>query len=398
MYGKRKYVSDTVNKSVKRVKDSAKLARMVNAANRIGRAYRDYRSHTKGLRNQKMAPKLSHTRAIAGAKRKFVGRKTRPIENNLKGVNKKFVAKVQKVINNNESWGEYMHIGNKQLRQIDRDEYQIESTDEFNTAFVLDSNYSIENAAAILWNSKDSVNNVEDRTLLLDKGTPIKVLHSQIEFFFKSTSSHVVNLELFECTSKTQDSNAADANAWAQTTFDDYEFTIRRDTAATSNLISRYGVEPRHFTSLHQRFNVKVHKVKLGPGEYSYLKIRGMKKTYDRSQMQGAGADTNRFSRGSKSFFFRIINDVTCSTSINRIHAWPSNSRGGVAMRYQTTYRIAPPKMTPIGNVTTLPPAFLPVTRVRNVVKIHQSYNSETDSNDQQVTYYNPPGTTTTDI
>lgn len=392
--------------SKRALKDTAKVGLGIVAAKYAERAARRVLNSRarKTVVKRQIAKTLSgkgasRTRSLGGGSstKKFSSYRPKPIKNSLKGVNKKFVAKVQKVINNNESWGEYMHIGSKQLRQINRDEWNIESADEFSTAFVLDSTFSIQNAASILWNSKTSVNDIEDVSNNIDKGTAIKVLNSQIEMFFKSTSSHVVNLELYECTSKVMDSSTADARAWAETTFDDYEFSMRRDNASLSPGIARFGVEPRHMTSLHQKFNVKVHKIKLGPGEHSYLKIRGMRRNYDFSQQQGLGGSTERYVKGSKSFFFRIINDVTCSTSINRIHAWPSNEKGGVALRYQTTYRIAPPKMTPIGTITTLPPAFIPATRVRNVVKIHQSYNSENDSADQQVTYCNPASLATVD-
>lgn len=345
--------------------------------------------------------KKSYTSKLrGGGKRNFTSRNTKPIENNLKGVPKKFVQKVQKVINNDESWGEYIHIGSKQLRQINRDEWNTEDSDEFGTNLNLDSIPALRNAAAILWNSKRSVNDIENSSLnSIDKTTPLRVLNSQIEFFFKSTSSHVVNLELYECVAKMTDSNPASARDWAGTFVDDFNFDVVRDTTLLGPNLQIVGVEPRHLTSLHQKFKVKVHVVKLMPGEHAYLKIRGMRRKYDFTQMQANGASTGRWAKGSKSFFFRIINDVTVSDTINRIHAFQSNFKGGVAMRYQTTYRIAPPKATPQGNVNVTGVALfdvIPVTVNRNVVKIHQSFNGGPEA-DQQVTFYNPPGTTTVD-
>lgn len=345
-------------------------------------------------------PKYQYDKKVYGKRSSFNSYKARPISNKLKGVSKKFVKKVEKVINNNESWGEHIWVGNKQLRQIEVDEYNLESQDEVGNGFFLDTPQSIISSASRLYLGKvterslpESLVNGLGQSDTIDRACPIKVITSKMDMFFKSTSSHVVNLQLFECTSKGFDLTA-DARDWADASFDDYEFTGDRLTTPLTNGIRIYGVDPRHMTSLHNHFHVKVHSVKLLPGESSSITIKGQSKTHDFSQMMAAGSGLRRWPKGAKSMFFRIINDVSVSTSINRVHAFPSNSQGGVAMRYTRTYRIAPPKT--VANNIPLIGQTANSTKIRNIVVVSQTFNLD-GLTDQQVCYYNPANKTTTD-
>jgi len=269
------------------------------------------------------------------------------------------------------------------LRQITTDEWNLESVDEFGFDLQLDTSRCIMNVASgLAIVTRQSTNDIENQSGdLLDTNVPVTVLQSQMELFFKSTSSHTVNLELYECEAK--DGSGSSARDWAEASWDDYQVATARNVAAITPSCRTIGIEPRHMTSLHQHWKVKVHKVKLLPGETSSLVMYGKRKTWDFSGNRGGGAGTHRWMQGSKSFFFRIINDATVSgTATNRIHQWASNDVGGVAMRYQITYRIAAPKSAyGFGTVQA---------RANNRLVIHQAFNDTAGQADQQVAFYNP--------
>lgn len=333
------------------------------------------------------------TRDLGGPMKKFRTSKPKVISNRLRGVNKKFANKVNKVINHRDAWGEYIYWGQKRLRQIFRDQWTYDATDQLNVPITIGGMVDIRDASSVLWNTKTMASDFTNGTSNLDKEIPIMAMYAGIDFFFRSTSSHVVNIELFECTAK--ESNDNSAFDWMNSTFDDYinEWKFGTGLAATTDR-AVMGVEARHMTSLHKYYRVKVHKIKLDPGSYCTRHIIACRnKTFDGSQEMTNGSTTSKYPKGTKSFFFRVINDITVSATgtisgrAGDIHNWPSNEKGGVAMRYRKTYRIAPPKV----------PATSGTPNYRNVVKIFQSFLIPDDEKDQQVSFENPVTTANTD-
>lgn len=338
----------------------------------VWRASRNYRS---------IKPGKVRTLGI-GDKAKFRKRKAKGISNNLTGVNRKFAKKVQKVIDHRDAWGEYVRVGGKQLRQTNIDEWKREDTDEYGTPLIIGSPLQLRDAASVLFNSKGMISDWTNGTGNFDKEVPIYVKHQYMTLFFKSTSSHVVNIEVYECTCK--DSTEFSPLSLAESSFDDYIALTQQNTGAAGvPSLGTLGVSSRHMSTLNKYYNVKVHKVKLNPGAFSQMVIKGRSNyTMDGSQnIEEAGVTLN-YTKGTKSVFFRIINDVTVSGTLgDRIHAWNSNSIGGVAMRYEIVNRMQPPNGV-VG---------------KNTLKIFRDIHNVSTETDQQVTLENPAGKAATD-
>lgn len=333
----------------------------------------------------------TYTKSLGGPRAKFRGRKSKPISNAMKGVSKKFASKVQKVINHSDAWGEYIYHSDQRLRQDTRDRFGVTGTDSRGHTITMGTVLDVRDAASVLYLGKAAASSFFTTAGNFDKGVPIKLLRGKIEMFFKSTSSHVVNIEVFECTVK--DQTGSSPSALAYQTSNNYTFKYHNDGAAEVNADPTYiGTKVRHFTELQKSYKIKTHTVKLQPGGYSSLSFNvAYNKLYDGSQHIDIGA-TDIYTKGAKVFMFRMLNDATVSSQgagvAGIIHHWPSNPNGGVAMRYTKTYRVAPPTADYNSGFTK---------DTRNIVKIFGGLNTDTTSGDQQVTMNNPPDTGTED-
>jgi len=291
-----------------------------------------------------------------------------------KGVSKAFVKKVEKVINHDGAYGEYIYFGVKQLRQDDTDYYNHIKFDEQNHLIVLDDYLSVYDAASVLFNQKGINQNYQITTGNFVPSIDIQLISSNIQFFFRSTSNHSVNIEMYECTFK--DPSSVDAMDLADNSMNDY--TIQQKNVGVATAIGTsdtYGIESRHFTTLHQKCNVKVHRFKLEPGEYTSIYVAGRGKRYEGMKNLQANDAYYQHTKGSKQFWFRVINDITVAgTLTDRIHAFPSSTTGGVAMKYRRTYIVAPVKAA--GSTTH---------EDKNVVRIQQGMHARTTETDQQV-------------
>jgi len=372
---------------------AAQLAPYVIGAGQAGAlAYGAYRGLRAKRKFTKMAKKISkkvNSKRIKSAparkkpppapvntKVKVSHKKTTAIRPNaVKGVSKKLRVKIEKVINHKGAYGEYIYFGNRQLRQSVTDKYGIFGTDEQNIRWVLDDIDSVYDAASVLFNQKPIAPNYVLGTSNFDKAMPVTVISSSLSMYFRSTSNHCCNIEVFECTYK---SNAnTDALEMANDSMNDYVIENKEIySAVAAAALADFGIESRHLTTLHNSCNVKVHKIKLEPGEFATLVIKGKSnKVYDASKNQDASDTTWDFQRGAKNIFFRVFNDITVSgTLADRVHQFQSSVTGGVAMRYKRTYRIAQP--TAIGITTA---------ESKNVVRIQGGYIQRTTETDQQV-------------
>jgi len=118
------------------------------------------------------------------------------------------------------------------------------------------------------------------------------------------------------------------------------------------------------------------------PGDYStYSIIHKKNKTHDLSGEMWEG-NLYIVSKGCKVIFFRVINDISVSVGEEaKIHAYPSSTQGGIAVRFTRTAMYRPIASSDAGVL-------------KNVVKRSQ-WNWSDALGDQQVLFQNPITTAT---
>lgn len=324
----------------------------------------------------------SKVRAIAGPRSSFRHKKKRVINSKLSGVTKKFVTKVQKAVAYTGVWGIYKYIAGQQLRQINLDRMDVLTTDENSQGIELDTPLSAIDGLSVLWNNKTAKNDFATQTGNVPQTVPFTQMWSRIDFFFKSTSSHVVNVEMLECTYKKNSDKSAQNLMSAS--INDFNFkTAVNDGAGadTSDVLNGLGVGIEGFTTLFNYCHVKKHVVKLQPGGYSSISVKGQtNKIWDYAKFQKDVEGVPLYVKGSKSFVFRTVNDCTISgntVSNGQVHHWPSNQQGGVAMEYTRTIKYLPPKPGLIDDDAFIVNSYL----IGNYLQ-----TTTTNNSDQQVT------------
>ena len=183
----------------------------------------------------------------------------------------------------------------------------------------------------------------------------LHLVSGNIDFFFKSTSGHVVNIELFECTYK--------KGAPQLSPIDMINESIASQVTSYNNLDSsglpvsvtynfeRLGTKLSDLPDIWKYLNIKVHRFKIQPGDYASKSFKCFgRKIYDMTLNQKNNA-LNEVGQGSKEFFFRTINDITVSGNVGnaKVNAFNSNNIGGIAMRYTKTYKILQPGIQALG-------------------------------------------------
>lgn len=344
----------------------------------------------------KTQPAYYNTGGFAHRPRKaFRMRRSRNITKaNLKGVSRKFKSKVNKVLNHTKVFGEYHYITSKQLRQVDLESFNTVTTDERSNPFFLWTPYQIWNDYSVLFNNKSPAVNgnwAADITQGPDHNVSFKgkihIDRAYANLFFKSTSNHVVNIEVIECTPR------KDTDNWPTTYMDDSlnkslysRFTNGGGTGPLG--LNYLGCPMSAFTELYKNFKVKIHTVKLLPGASSSLKIYGPKNyTVDGTRL--TNIDTNNSADdtfpdltkvyNNKVLIFRVMNDISVSGTTGKIHSWPSNEQGGVAMRMTRVTRFRPSS-----------DFHSKLSDLNNTLWVQHVSGTAIGSVDQQVTYENP--------
>lgn len=326
-------------------------------------------------------------------------RKLRPVNSRIpKGVTKKFIKKVEKATSYSKNYGYYTANHYRQLRQVNVDQYNIVVADEQNRDFIYGNPFDIMHMASVLFNQKTDTDNIKTTAGNFDDREKFNVVNYSVNFFFKSTSSHVVNVEIFECTAK--DNVVGQFNVSSYVT-NSYNTEFQTGNATFSSVAmgpTNINASPQEWVELHRNFTVKRKIIKLQPGDYSThrIKICGQKQ-FDISKMQENGTML-WYARGTKTVFFRVLNDPTVSTTSNAtpsagvdagdIHHWPSNPIGGVACRITKVFQMSAPAM-PQGSASNY--AGL------NSIKRADWVSTITDARDQQVLVQNPPNIATVD-
>ncbi|QXP07681.1 MAG: putative capsid protein [Arizlama virus AZLM_785] len=321
-----------------------------------------------------------------GTKVKAKKRKLRYFEKKPK-VNKRFKKNFTKLSNAEKECGKYTYIGNVQIRQDYLNEYNVIHLDENAINIRMGGCRDILDAASIIFGTKSSAPDCSTLTGNIEEDQKIHLVKGTIDFFLKSTSGHVVNVEIFEVSYKKGTPQSGISTTIAQSIASG-NFEYRRLSPAgapedaTYNL-DKLGSKMEDLPDLWKYCTVKVHKLKLQPGDYAmkHFKVFGSK-CYDASLYQ-TNDSPDYVGQGCKEFFFRVINDVTVSgnTSANKIHAFPSNNKGGIAVRYQKNYKLLSPNLEGI-------------TQKKIAIG---NWCHQTETTDQQVLYYNPSGSAAID-
>ena len=373
---------------VKGVLANAGLAAAAGVAERfIGPSNKGFASYSKGAG--------TWTKKLGGRRRNFKSRKVKAIGTvKPKGITSKFISKVNKAVAFTGHWGLHTVTDQVQLRQITIDQWNIVSVNEMSIQMEFGTPNDILNSASVLYNAKTDVQNPDTLTGNFPvAGLKLEIVDYKVDFFFKSTSSHVVNIELYECTAKSKVLAAFNVYSYVTNSYNgDYNDLLYQQDAAfavTNRTMSANDLNStaKEWTELLKEYSVKKRVIKLQPGDHTTHSIRvfGSKVLdYSNECLENAGVCASM--KGTKCIFFRIINDPTVSAGTGQIHAFPSSAQGGVACRYTKSIRIKPP--APM-NLT------LSNYRNQNIIRRAEWFRVDGASTDQQVVINNPINSTT---
>lgn len=300
---------------------------------------------------------------------------------------RKFQAKVMKALKDTKCYGEYVYIAGAQLRQVNTDRLGMKYTDYNGRLIAIGDLKANIDAYSLAFGGKLMGNDYRNATGNINSVSTFNTVFENLHFYFKSTSSHVVNIEVVECTAKTNYKFAERPEVMVNESMNDYvsRWAASNVSAEQALTASTMGLGIRHYTSLFQYYTVKTHKVKLLPGATSSLSFSRKAKTWEQSKYRDSSDALCDITKGASYFFFRTINDPTVSgtppAGESTVHRWPSNSQGGVALHYTRTIRVTPNSIaTSAGTAIGERPAII----VGNWV----SFPAE--ESDQQVVYQNP--------
>lgn len=347
------------------------------------------------VRNKRKRKRVVRRVPRRGTLVKRPAKRVKAINSNLpKGVGKKFLKKVQKSVNFTANWGLYISTSAQQLRQQTRDFRSLYYTDENGSVFLYASPYDLMHMASVLFNQKTDTSSWTTTTGNFDDRIKINVISYVVNFYFRSTSSHVVNIEVFECTARDDlTSTGIHAANYVANSYNDMQNNYARTGAVTAAAAATdLNATQQEWVELHNNFTVRRRVYKLQPGDYAKhtMKIMG-NRVVDFSKCSENGTILWMAKGMSKQVFFRVLNDPTVSTTTNatptagadvgQIHHWPSNVIGGVAMTVTKHF-----KMAALPN----PQASNANHAMANSIKRSQWLKTITDAKDQQVAYNNP--------
>jgi len=299
---------------------------------------------------------------------------------------KKFVKNVEKVINHTKNYGEYTYCSDIHLRQTTRDRYQYVGDDNNSEYLRHFTPRTVWDAASILFNAKAiSYNGQNTNTGMLMPTTKLNIINSYATYYFKSTSNHVVNVEMLICRPKnykTDDTIIQQIN----------DSTDDLRNISNSWLYENPGFKLSSCTTLHKNWHVEVRRMKFLPGASSSQFVQGpTNKVYDGPKLitdnlaATSTANFNPLCAGSVFVTFRIINDITVcgGDGSETISAFPSSVIGGVACRQMVYTKMAAPELQ-----------YLTGTQ-GSAMAMGLFYKTDEQDVDQQVTYENPITTAT---
>mgnify|MGYP000997804792 FL=1 len=325
-------------------------------------------------------------------------------------VGRKFKKKVEKVLDYDKPFGEYRYIADQQLRQNSRDTFNEFSTDNNGMYFDFFGPLSVWDAASICFNNK-AASPFSRNSTAVTNGTNIPysqtvhVSNSYVEFEFKSTSAHVVNLEMYICQPKA-DNEVAHPSDYIndQTSLQGDQYFYQNPPGTYSqrsvNFMADLGTKNGDWSSCHRVFKIVKVQFKFNPGESKRFFLQGPKNFSIDGQKYGSdgGGSIRTFTKFTKTIFFRVINDPTVcgqTDSVLRqtVGQWNSNNVGGIAMRYMYSVRTRMPDNV-AGDITNLATYNLGLqNQRRNQVMIGNWIKRYETDIDQQVVVMNPIAT-----
>ena len=284
--------------------------------------------------------------------KRFKKRIVKPINHWPKGVSRKFKTKVERALAATENWGEFRYTTQQQLRQTTNDEYSIIENDAMGKPMYINCPLQILDAYSVIYGTKASNIDYEITTDNVNANNKITVIKSYTEFFFKSTSLHVVNLEMYICTAKVTQA-AVDGSERAgykvAASYNDIATSYRDGTHLTGFYpmnANRVDSKACDWIELYRNFNVEKRVIKMLPGQSSSHFMNNSAGSWEFTSYETNNVLPKMVKGKSKMVFFRVINDVTVSTFATvggaAVSAFASNNQGGVALRYTTTYRLMP--------------------------------------------------------
>jgi len=332
--------------------------------------------------------------AMKGTKRKGSMKTCKSITKKPK-VAKKFRVKVEKVLRYNDPWFKYQSVHNIHLYQAVKDQYGFFYADERGFPLYENNARQALHHISVGYYSKADTDNYDTTTGNAAVTQKINQISYRTDYFFKSTSNHVVNLEMFICTAKTDLNNTQYpyllmTNSYTGD-YDDLLTYVTTGQATTTGTmgVSDLGAKPDEWVELYKYWNVKSMKFKIQPGDYcTHSIVQKGGKTFDLSEKVITGT-IDYISKGTKAIVFRVINDISVSVKgvedEGRIHAFSSSNQGGLACRFTRTAMYRSP---PIGTTA------ITQTSSRNVIRRSQWERFDATT-DQQVLLANPITTAT---
>jgi len=279
----------------------------------------------------------------------FRHQKPRAINSWPKGLSHSFEKKVKKAMAVNDLWGKHVYISDCQYRQLVPENYNVGFNDENGFPMEYFTPQRFIDSQSVLWNNKTLAADWNVTTNDFDQETKIQVVNSFCKFYFKSTSSHVVNIEFYEC--KPKPGAKLHPYELIYQSYNSFLDDQKQSGGAVAEILpSMIGTVASDWVTLYEQYYVKKHIVKLLPGQSSALTIQGPKnKTIDLSKCEVNGTlERYEHKSGSVFTFYRVLNDISVSKTTGNIVSWNSNTQGGIAGRCTVTHILRPPPGLPI--------------------------------------------------
>lgn len=324
----------------------------------------------------------------------------------LRNVDRKLKRKIDAINDYDKPYGEYRYFSDQQIRQSQKDQYNIYYADNNGMLFDQFTPMQIWDAASVCFNGKTANPNyyagvTQNWTANVRYKQTIHVVNSYTKFEFKSTSSHVINLEMYVCSPRNNAvSQPVPSAINNQTNAQNDQFYIQEIngsiTGRSINFETDLGVKGTDWTSLHKDYLVECTKYKFQPGEHKIHYVQGPKMIdIDGTKYaSGDGLTLQNYAKFAKFIFFRIINDATVcgvegiQSSTECVARWPSNYQGGLAMRQMRSIHIRMPETTDI-NTNDIPAYAGTRQNQLHIGRFTRRSNYDTD---QQVVVENPIG------
>lgn len=275
-------------------------------------------------------------------------RAIKPITQRLPKNLRKFQKKVEKVINHTTNFGKYTYVADARLFQSTRDLWGLIFADENGQRFYLDSYLHGADAVSILFNNKTLRADAQNTSGNLDNKERFVIDSYFMKMEFKSTSTFVMEVELYECTAKDHTNLAAQDLVTGS--LNDYNNRFLSNGGGGLTWDFTYpGSVLSDATSLMSTYNVKKHQFFMKPGATHVKYFKKASRTYEPSDY--TRTDTNSpfsFERGSTQYFFRVrtlteVAGFTAPRTAGTPISWNNAANGGIALRYTRVIKCSPP-------------------------------------------------------